>query len=119
MERCSIAWSIIFQLIVSLCERLIDLNFCQSTNQKIPITILELLSTNRIYPTLTKLKINVRYLGDCLYLLDDHFDCLSTLIIYVVNISFGFSSSKNVVCIVSIVLKCKKGIQMIRLDNHS
>jgi len=44
-------------------------------------SIFNLSLTNCVSSTLTKLKIDVNTLDDCLYILDGRFDCLSTLII--------------------------------------
>ena len=44
-------------------------------------SVFNLSSTNCVSSTLTKLKIDVNTLDDCLYILDGRFDCLSTLII--------------------------------------
>ena len=74
----------IFQLILSLCERLIDLNFCNMFLENKCSTSVHLLPDGeRMSSTLRKLKINVESFVDCLYLLDGRLDCLSTLIIHV------------------------------------
>ena len=44
-------------------------------------SVFNLSSTNCVSSALTKLKIDVNTLDDCLYILDGRFDCLSTLII--------------------------------------
>ncbi|CAF1281091.1 unnamed protein product [Rotaria sordida] len=86
----------LFALIVSLCKRLINLNFCQVLPERtLPMCVDNLLSTNCISSNLTELKINVTTFDDCLYLLDGRFDCLSTLIIYVFDISFTSSNMDN------------------------
>ncbi|CAF1346940.1 unnamed protein product, partial [Rotaria sordida] len=86
----------LFALIISLCTRLINLNFCQVLpDRSLPMCVYNLLSTNCISSSLTKLKINVKTFDDCLYLLDGRFDCLSTLIIYVTKISFTSSNIDN------------------------
>ncbi|CAF4044574.1 unnamed protein product [Rotaria sordida] len=78
----------IFTLILSLCKKLIVLNFCHMfpTRNYSP-SLFYLLWENCISSTLIKLKINVSTLVDCLYLLDGPLICLSTLII---NVSSTF-----------------------------
>ncbi|CAF1295842.1 unnamed protein product [Rotaria sordida] len=72
----------IFVLILSLCKRLIYLNFCQLFSYRnSSICIYELPKTRCTSSTLTELKINVATFNDCLYLLDGNFDYLSKLII--------------------------------------
>ncbi|CAF5048599.1 unnamed protein product, partial [Rotaria sp. Silwood1] len=72
--------SIMFALILSLCKRLIKTSFCQLHNRSTFCTY-DLSSTNIKSSTLTELKIQVETFDDCLYLLDERFNCLSTLII--------------------------------------
>jgi hypothetical protein len=80
--------SSIFALILSGCQRLISLNFCQLFyDRKTPICISKLPETSYTSSTLTKLKVNVPTFDDCLYLLVGHLKCLSTLIIHVKRIS--------------------------------
>ena len=95
----------IFALILSLCKRLINLNFCQLfSHRNSSICIFKLSSTSCISSTLTKLKINVETFDDCLYLLDGRLNCLSTLIIHVKKISFTLSNIDNTVSIISIIV---------------
>ncbi|CAF4042645.1 unnamed protein product [Rotaria sp. Silwood2] len=75
-------FSVILAFILCVCKRLIKLNFCQSYHRSTFCTF-ELSLTNFKSSILTTLKINVKTFGDCLYLLDGRFNCLSTLIIYV------------------------------------
>ena len=77
----------IFSSILSLCKRLIVLNFCDifPTRKCWPI-LFHLPTPSYMSSTLVKLKINVASFFDCLYLLDGHFDCLSTLIINVADV---------------------------------
>jgi len=71
-------------LILSLCKRLINLNFCQLFSYRNPsICIYKLPKTSCTSSTLIELKINVASFNDCLYLLDGNFDYLSKLIINV------------------------------------
>ncbi|CAF3359078.1 unnamed protein product [Rotaria sp. Silwood2] len=75
----------IFALILSLCKRLTDLNFCQFYHYRsLPICICyDATLTRYVSSTLAKLQISVLGFDNCLYLLDGRFDCLSTLIIHV------------------------------------
>ncbi|CAF1432789.1 unnamed protein product [Rotaria sordida] len=86
----------IFVLILSLCKRLISLNFCSSCRYRLmAIHIFKPSTTNCISSTLTTLNINVDNFADCLYLLDGRLNCLSTLIIRVLKISPVISNIKN------------------------
>ncbi len=96
--------SSIFALILSTCQRLINLNFCQLFyDRKSPICIYNFPSTSCTSSTLTKLKVNVATFYDCLYLLDGRLELLSTLIIHVKQISWCFSN-KNKVNIILILV---------------
>ncbi|CAF4036142.1 unnamed protein product [Rotaria sordida] len=86
----------IFVLILSLCKRLISLNFCSSYRYRLmAIHIFKPSTTNCISSTLTTLNINVDNFADCLYLLDGRLNCLSTLIIRVLKIPSVISKIKN------------------------
>ncbi|CAF3926987.1 unnamed protein product [Rotaria sordida] len=86
----------IFVLILSLCKRLIYLNFCQLFSYRnSSICIYELPKTRCTSSTLTELKINVATFNDCLYLLDGNFDYLSKLIINVKKIRYKPSNIHN------------------------
>ncbi|CAF3418700.1 unnamed protein product [Rotaria socialis] len=86
----------IFVLILSLCKRLINLNFCQLFSCQISsISIYKLPKTSCTSSTLTELKINVAIFNDCLYLLDGNFDCLSKLTINVKRIRYKPSKIYN------------------------
>ncbi|CAF5184012.1 unnamed protein product, partial [Rotaria magnacalcarata] len=86
-EQSSITVSKIFELIVSLCKNLAVLNFCDMfPTRKRVIQTLYMLRGNYTPSALTKLKINVPSLTDCLCLLDGPLVCLSTLIINVLCI---------------------------------
>ncbi|CAF1203113.1 unnamed protein product [Adineta steineri] len=81
--------SYIFILILSLCQRLINLNFCQLFSyQNSFISICKLPKTCPTYSTLIELTINVATINDCLRLLNRHFDCLSKLTINVREIKY-------------------------------
>ncbi len=96
--------SSIFALILSICQRLINLNFCQLFHdRKSLISIYQFPSTSCTSSTLTKLKVNVATFNDCLYLLDGRLKYLSTLIIDVKKIQLSFSD-KNKVNIISILV---------------
>ena len=87
-SQASETLSSIFALILSICQRLINLNFCQLFyDRKSLICIYKFPSTSCTSSTLTKLKVNVARLDDCLFLLAGHLKCLSTLIIDVERIS--------------------------------
>ncbi|CAF1288616.1 unnamed protein product [Adineta steineri] len=76
--------SYIFILILSLCQRLIKLNFCQVFSYRNSFSLIyKLPQTSCSYSTLIELKINVATFNACLCLLDGHFDCLSKLTINV------------------------------------
>ncbi|CAF3418679.1 unnamed protein product, partial [Rotaria sp. Silwood1] len=88
--------SSIFALILSVCQRMTNLNFCQLfSDRKASICIYNLPSTSCISLTLTELKVNVATFDDCLFLLAGHLKCLSTLIIDVKNISWSLSTINN------------------------
>ncbi|CAF1121085.1 unnamed protein product [Adineta steineri] len=83
-------------LILSLCQRLIKLNFCQVfsyRNSFIPIC--KLPKTCFTYSTLIELKINVATFNDCLRLLDGRFDSLSKLTINVREIKYERKEINN------------------------
>ena len=92
-----------FALVLSLCERLIELDLSEGFFRKElrgpSVCIMH--HKNLFSSTLTKLKINVATLVDCLLLLDGRLDSLSTLIINVAyifdpTIDMGHSvSSRN------------------------
>jgi len=74
----------IIALILSLCKQLTVLNFCDMfIKRKWNFPAFFLPSEISRSSTLTKLKVNVVYFGDCLLLLDGRFQNLSTLIINV------------------------------------
>ncbi|CAF1170067.1 unnamed protein product [Adineta steineri] len=76
-------------MILSLCQRLIKLNFCQLFSyQNSFISICKLPKTCPTYSSLIELKINVATINDCLRLLNRHFDCLSKLTINVREIKY-------------------------------
>jgi hypothetical protein len=95
--------SSLFILILSGCQRLISLNFCQLFyDRTTPICINKYPSTSCTSSTLIKLKVNVTTFSDCLYLLE-YLKCLSTLIIDVKIITLTRSVIKNV-NIISIIV---------------
>ena len=103
-KECQIL-SIIFTLIISRCQRLINLNFCQLFyDRKTLICIHEFPSTSCTSSTLAKLKVNVATFDDCLYILDGRFDCLSTLIIDIEKIRPLLSNIDTTVKIFLIIL---------------
>ncbi|CAF1203041.1 unnamed protein product [Adineta steineri] len=73
-----------FILILTLCQRLIKLNFCQVFSYRnLFIPICSLPETCFTYSSLIELKINVATINDCLCLLDGRFNSLSKLTINV------------------------------------
>jgi hypothetical protein len=88
-----------FALILSLCKRLMKLNFCQLHHHSTFCTF-DLLSTNYTSSTLTTLEINVITFDDCLYLLDERLNCLSTLKIHVNEIAYTSGTIDNTVSII-------------------
>ncbi len=104
-SKASEILSSIFALILSICQRLINLNFCQLfSDRMITICIHNFPSTSCISSTLTKLKVTVATFDDCLYLLDGHFKCLSTFIIHVEEIWSSVSNKNDKVNIISILV---------------
>ncbi|CAF2122620.1 unnamed protein product [Rotaria magnacalcarata] len=94
-SKVSESLSNIFALILSISQRLINLNFCQLfPYQKTTISIYKLPSTSCVSSTLTKLKVNVETFDDCLYLVR-HLKYLLTLIIDVKKISLSFYDRNN------------------------
>jgi hypothetical protein len=86
-EQSSITVSKIFELILSLCKNLIALNICDMfPTRRCLIPTLYILFESYTPSALTKLKINVPTLTECLCLLDGPLVCLSTLIINVLCI---------------------------------
>ena len=71
----------LFAMILSFAKCLTDFTFLQSIRDPLINSIFNLFSTNCVSSTLTKLKIDVNTLDDCLYILDGRIDYLSTLII--------------------------------------
>jgi hypothetical protein len=95
----------IFQFILSLCERLVHLNFRDLfSHRKIPVRISNLSLISCISSTLNKLIINVMIFDDCLYLLDGRLQSLSTLIIHVSIISSTLSRIDYTVSVMLIII---------------
>jgi hypothetical protein len=95
-ERNSINVVKIYELIGSLCKKLVVLN-CYDMFYSEKIERPDFCSPWKSYmsSTLTKLNINVPTVADCLYLLDGPFVCLSTLIIHV-RFIFHLDVLKNI-----------------------
>ncbi|CAF3733526.1 unnamed protein product, partial [Rotaria sordida] len=85
--------STMFVFILSLCKQLIKLDFCQFDHRSTFCTFD--LSTNCKSSTLTTLKIDVETFDDCLYLLDGRFNCLSTMIVHVGEITHTLATIDN------------------------
>jgi hypothetical protein len=96
-------------MIFSLFKRLIDLDFCfLSTERMLSASIFDAPSIRQMSPALARLKINVELFNDCLYLLDGRFACLSTLFIHVNKFSCISSETDNTVSTISIIMLYKK-----------
>lgn len=90
-------------LILSSCEKLVDLNFGDTFPSRMCLTPVFFLISEQFYSsTLTKLKINVDVFADCLLLLDGRLDCLLTLII-------------NVSCIFDPIIDIGQSVSMISI----
>ncbi|CAF4030473.1 unnamed protein product, partial [Adineta steineri] len=86
----------IFVLILSLCKKLTELNFCDLFfERKHWNSISYLTATSLRSSTLTKLKINLEIFPDCLFLLNGDFECLTTLIVHVQLIFFPMQHIDN------------------------
>ena len=89
-----------FVLILSLCKKLIDLNFCDLYfERKHWNHISHLTDTSLKSSTLTKLKINLETFTECLFLLNGNFESLTTLILHVELIYHPIRHLDNTVCI--------------------
>jgi len=90
----------IFVLILSLCKKLIDLNFCDLFfERKHWNSLSHLTETSLMSSTLTKLKISLQTFTECLFLLDANFESLTTLIVHVELIYYSIRHINNTVCI--------------------
>ncbi|CAF1333108.1 unnamed protein product [Rotaria sordida] len=88
--------STMFILILSLCKRLIKLNFTPFYHRS-TFYALDLSSIDCMSSTLTELEIYVKTFDDCLYLLDERLNCLSTLKIHVEEIVYTPETIDNTV----------------------
>ncbi|CAF1127106.1 unnamed protein product [Adineta steineri] len=88
--------SIMFALILSLCKRLVKLNFYEFYERS-RICTFEISSMNCTSSTLTELVINIETFDDCLYLLDGRLNCLSKLIINIQEIANTIGTIDNTV----------------------
>ncbi|CAF4143677.1 unnamed protein product [Adineta steineri] len=85
-----------FILILTLCQRLIKLNFCQLFSYRNSfLSIYKLPKICPTYSTLMELKINVETFNDCLCLVDGRFDSLSKLTINVREIKYERKQINN------------------------
>jgi hypothetical protein len=114
--RCSKTISKIFALVSSLCEKLIDLSFSYFFNERPAYSIFAAypLSTSCINSTLIKLKINVPTLTDCILLLDKHLDCLSTLIINVLDVIHLLPDIDPTVSTISMIMFSKENSKILK-----
>ncbi|CAF1033448.1 unnamed protein product [Adineta steineri] len=86
----------IFILILSLCEKLTELNFCDLfLERKHWNHFSHLTAPSFMSSTLTKLKINLATFADCLFLLDANLECLTTLIVRVNSIYYPIRDIDN------------------------
>ncbi|CAF1682706.1 unnamed protein product, partial [Rotaria magnacalcarata] len=95
-KEYSVVRTYFFTSILSLCKRLINLNFCYFSDQDLPVSVYNLPPPNFTSSTLTNLKIHVEIIDDCLDLLDGSLNCLSTLIIKITQISSTISNTDNI-----------------------
>jgi len=93
----------LFALILSFAKRLIDFTFVQLLADTSMNSTFNRPLTNCVSSTLTKLKIVVNTIADCLYLLDRRFDCLSSLIIEIGKLFVPLADIDNTVKIFLIV----------------
>ncbi|CAF4166176.1 unnamed protein product, partial [Adineta steineri] len=85
-----------FILILTLCQRLTYLNFCQLFSYRNSfLSIYKLPKICPTYSTLMELKINVETFNDCLCLVDGRFDSLSKLTINVREIKYERKQINN------------------------
>jgi len=90
----------LFTLILFLCKHLTNLTIRQLyAARSLTDSTFKLTSMRPVSLTLTKMKINVNTFDDCLYILNGHFECLSTLIIDIYKISDSSSNIDNRVSI--------------------
>ncbi|CAF1462492.1 unnamed protein product [Adineta steineri] len=86
----------IFVLILSLCEKLIELNFCDLFFERKHWNYISRLKvTSLTSSTLTKLKINFETFTECLFLLDANLECLTILIVHVDSIYYPVREIDN------------------------
>ncbi|CAF0937632.1 unnamed protein product [Rotaria sordida] len=71
----------LFVMVLSFAKCLTDFTFVQCHRDPSTNSLFTVFSPHCVSSTLTKLKIDVNTLDDCLYILDGRFDCLSILII--------------------------------------
>ena len=105
--------STMFALILSLCKRLIKLNFT-SFYHRSTLCALDLSSIDCTSSTLTELEIYVKTFDDCLYLLDERLNCLSTLEIHVEEIVYTPETIDTTVSIIVHYCVRKKTVNSIQ-----
>ena len=95
----------IFSLILSLCKRLTMLNIDDIfPTSKWSFAVTHLRRETWMYSNLIKLKINVPFFNDCLYLLDGRLDSLLILIINVNTIYEFPGLTVNIVSSVYLII---------------
>ena len=90
--------------ILSLAKHLIDFTLAQRLTTFPPDLTFNLLRTNCVSSTLTKLEIDLYYLEECIYLLHERLNCLSTMIVRIKRICLTPSVLRNGVKIRSITI---------------
>ena len=83
----------IFVIVLSVSKQLCDLAFTQHILKN--VSNLDLQRRSCTSSTLTKLNIFVHSFDDCLYLLDERFECLSTLVIKITAVLDSLSNREN------------------------
>jgi hypothetical protein len=95
-ERCITYFSVMFDLLLQLCRRLIKFHFCpysyRSKKRHVYFSSLNCKSA-----ILTELNVAINCFDECLYLFDGHFPSLSTLILNVKEIKETSQTRKNTV----------------------
>jgi len=90
----------LFTLILFFCKHLTDFTICQLYGgRSVTDSTFNLTSMRPVSLNLTKMNINVNTFDDCLYILNGHFECLSTLIIDIHKIWDSSSNIDNTVSI--------------------
>ena len=89
-------YSMIFNFILNLCERLVKFHFCPH-GYRVKIWPVQFSSLNCKSAILSELMINIDSFSECFYLFEGHFPSLSVLSIGVKQIKYTSWSRKNTV----------------------